>query len=697
MLLAGGVGAAGLAGGAGLYLGVWYGRRKERWVKRAPPRPEPLSPDVHWALDSAGVLSVWVPKSEMGQGVLTSLPLLVAEELDVDWENVRPVRAQANQNFGFMLTATSDSVRRLWSELRRAGALGRAMLIGAAAESWGVPPETCTTEPGFVVHPPSGRRQAYGVLAAAAGRRPLPDDAPSKDPSEFRLIGRSPPRLDIPDKLDGSAEFGADVRVPGLAFAVVRQAPMGTDLNGFSANAAERVPGVRSVHSLSGAVAVVADHSWAAFQGAEALTLEHTDPRLPDETQVRERLAQALDAPGLEAAGTTATEPAAGGKTVRSELFLPYLPHLNMEPANATAWVEPERCRIWAPTQAPRAVHHWARDFLGLPEAQIEVQPTLLGTGFGRRAAIDEVKHAVELSRKLGGPVQVQWSRTEDLQHDHYRPASLHRLEATLNDDGLPATWRHRIANPSILGLQPGTTEVDEVAVEGAVDLPYAVADWKVTWHVPDGLPLQVGFWRSVGHSYNAFAVETFVDELAETAGVDPAEYRARLLKGRHADVLERLVDAAGWTRPSVEGEARGMAIHASFGSVVGQVVEVCRDPAARGGFRINRVVAAVDCGFAVHPDGIRAQIEGGVAFALSAALLGRLDVTEGRIRNTNFHDAPVLLFPDMPAVEVHVLDRPDEPPGGVGEVAVPPLAPALCNALARLDGERRRRLPLFG
>lgn len=682
--------ALGASGGAGLALGFWYGQRKERWIKRAPQRPQPLNPSVFWALDTGGLLTVWVPKSEMGQGVLTSLAMIVAEEMDVPWPRVRSICAMANQNFGWMLTANSFSVRGFWDELRQSGALGRIMLVRAAARIWGVDEGKCTTQPGFVVHQTSGRRLAYGDLAVAAGELSVPGSAPLKDPAQYRLLGKqpSPPRLDIPDKVTGQARFGADVRVPGLKYAAVVHAPAGTVLKGADTKPALEVRGVERIEVMDRGVAVIASNTWSAQQGADRVRLDTTPPSVPDAARTRQILQEALDRPGVSAASIGPEPPSTA--TVQTELFLPYLPHLNMEPANATAWVEANRCRIWAPTQAPRSVHHWARDHLGLEEAQVEMQPTLVGTGFGRRGSIDEVQEAVELSRRLRVPVQVTWSRTEDLRQDKFRPVSLHRLGASLDGDGLPTAWEHRIASPSLVGAAPDT--LDGTAVEGAIDLPYGIASVRVSWHRPEGLPLPVGFWRSVGHSYNAFAVETFVDELAEKAGVDPGEYRLRLLRDRHRAVLERAMEAADWGLTGDSDRVQGLAVHESFESVVAQVVELRPTGSS---YRVERVVAAVDCGVVVHRDTVEAQIEGAIAFALSAAMYGNLDVKDGRVTNSNFHDAPVLRLPDMPSVEVHLLDRPGARPGGVGEIGVPPLAPALANAVAALTGHRPRSLPL--
>ena len=690
LVLAGLTGAG--AGGAGLVLGVWYGRRKERWAKRTPPREEPFSPNIYLAIDEDDVVKVWLTKAEMGQGVMTALPAILADELDADWSQVEVVPALANRNYGQMMTAVSSSVRSLYDELRRAGASARAMLVGAAAEIWGVPADTCTTREGWVVHEPSGRRTRYGAVATAAGQRAVPSDPPLKTASQRSLVGRSLDRVDIPAKTTGAARFGIDVRRPGMLRAAVLHPPHGAEIASYDADAARAVPGVRNVVELESGLAVVAGDTWSAFRGADAADATFTEVDAPD---VEAELRTALDRGGTFVDDVRPTN-TPGAEVVEATYFLPFLAHAGLEPTNATAHVGADRCEIWAPTQHPQGLCENAARRLDLDPAQVIVHTTFLGGGFGRRVGDPEAMEAVELSRRMGAPVQVTWSRAEDTAHDRYRPASLHRLRAELDTEGRPRSWHHAIAAPSIVGLVAADARVDDVAVQGATPLPYAVDEVAVEWAPLDRSPLPLGFWRSVGHSYNAFAVECFVDELARRTGWDPAAYRRAMYRddargARHRAVLDRVVEISSWPTPSAPDRALGLAVHAAFESVVAQVVEVGE---REGRLRVFRVWAAVDCGLVIDPRNVRAQVEGGIVFGLSAARWGRIDPGPKGVRQRNFDELRILRFAEMPAVEIALLDGGDRP-GGVGEIGVPPIAPAVANAVAALRGERPRRLPL--
>lgn len=686
LILAGLAGAG--AGGAGLVLGVWYGRRKERWAKRTPPRDEPFSPNIYVAVGEDDVVKIWLTKAEMGQGVMTTLPAILADELDADWERVEVVPALANPNYGDMMTAVSSSVRNLYDELRVAGASARAMLVGAAADAWGVAADACSTRHGWVVHDPTGRRARYGALATAAGRRDIPTNPPLKDPAGRSLVGRSIDRVDVPDKTTGATRFGGDVRLPGMLRATVVHPPPGAELVAHDAEAAKSVPRVRDVIALSTGVAVVADDTWSAFRGADAASARFTEL---EATDVEAELRSILDRDGafVDESRPTIAE------AFEATYFLPYLAHAGLEPTNATAHVTGERCEIWAPTQHPQGVRESAARHLGLDPARVIVHTTFLGGGFGRRVGDPEVLEAVELSRRVGAPVQVTWPRGEDTAQDRFRPASLHRLRAELAPDGRPRKWHHRIAAPSIAGIEAADGRVDELAVQGATDLPFALEEVSVEWVPLDRSPLPPGFWRSVGHSYNAFAVECFIDELASRAGQDPAAYRRALYgdspRGARARAaLDRVVDMSGWPTPA-PGRALGLAVHEAFESVMAQVAEVSE---AEGRLRVHRVWAALDCGLALDPRNVRAQVEGGVVFGLSAALWGRADPGPKGVRQRNFDALRILRFSEAPEIRVELIEG-GERPGGVGEIGVPPIAPAVANAVARLRGERPRRLPL--
>jgi isoquinoline 1-oxidoreductase subunit beta len=695
LLLAGLTGTA--AGGSALVLGYFAGADRERWKKRMPPRSQPFAPSVFLAIDDDGQVTVWVTKSEMGQGVQTALPMLVAEELDADWSKIRIEQAVGNLNYGGQLTGSSSSVRGMWQALRESGAAAREMLVAAAAQTWGVTPAECSTERGMVVHSPSGRRLGYGSLAAIAAALPVPSAPRLKEPAEFRIIGQSLPRLDIPSKVDGSAVFGVDVRPPGLLFAAVaRCLTFGGKLVRYDDARARSLPGVKRVLSIPSGVAVVADSTWAAFRARDALdvTWDHGPSADFATPQVSATLRGRKDAPGQSARSDGDVRQALGAaaQSVEAEYELPYLAHATMEPINCTARVQGKKCEIWAPTQAPDSLQQAAAELLGFELADVVVRVPLLGGGFGRRIGDAEWREAVEIARHVDAPVQVVWTREDDIRRDYYRPASLHRMQAGLDAQGMPVAWHHVIVSPSIIGVRSEQT-LDGIAVEGAHELPYAVPNVAVEW-VSAELPVPVGFWRSVAHSYTAFAVECFVDEIAAHAGKDPVELRRALLRQapRHLAVLERAAEQAGWGAPLPPGRARGVAVHASFGSYVAMVAEVALDAAQRP--RVERVVAAVDCGLTVHPDNVVAQIEGGIVFGLTAALHGKIAFDKGAVVESNFHDYPLLRIDRMPQVEVHLIAS-TEAPGGVGEIAVPPIAPAVCNALFALTKQRARMLPL--
>jgi isoquinoline 1-oxidoreductase beta subunit len=695
LLLGGVAGAAAL--GVGVYGGLRLGRREERRRRIVPPREQPFAPGAFVAIDESGMTTVWLSKTEVGQGVATSLPMLVVDELGADPRRVRIVQAPADAAYGDQMVGSSSSVRSMFSELRAAGAAAREMLVAAAAAAFEVNATECHAEDGFVIHPASGRRLPFGALVRTATRQTVPAAPKLKPLTELRFVGQRMPRLDLPAKIDGSARFSLDVRVGGMAFATVARCPtVGGKLLRFDAAAARAVPGVRDVFAIERGVAVLAHHTHAAILGRQALRVEwdpgphakwdqpaieaHLDAQLGRDGAVARR--EGKGAAGLEGAG----------RIVRSEYRLPYLAHATMEPMNCTADVREDGCTVWAATQSPAGARDAVARRLGVPADKVAVHVTLGGGAFGRRIEDDFVLEAVDVSRAARRPVQVVWTREDDLQHDWYRPCSRHRLEARIGADGLPLAWRHRIVAPSILhgrgALDPSS--IDPTAVEGAKEIPYRIPDLQVEYVLAD-LPLRTGFWRSVGHSYNAFAVECFVDEIAAAAGRDPLQVRRQLLQGRHLGVLERAAAAAG-ALPRGDGRGRGFAVHASYGSYVAMAADV---RVSGDALVVERIVAAVDCGFAVNPDGVKAQIEGAIAFGLTAALYGRVEFAGGAAALSNFHEYPLLRIDEMPRVQVSFVDGDTGAPAGVGEIGVPPLAPAVCNALAAATGRRVRSLPL--
>jgi len=686
-------------GGAGLALGFWGGSRYERRLMRVPPREQPFSPNVFLALDHDGTTTVWVTRSEMGQGVSTALPMIVADAMDADWSRVRIEHAPASRTFGNQATMASASVRSMHEELREAGGIARAMLLTAAAALWEVSVDDCDTRAGRVVHRRSGRTVGYGALASRAAELDVPSDGA---PSEARrILGRPTPRLDAAPKASGRAIYGLDVRLPGMRFASLeRPLGIGGHVGAIDEAAARQVPGVRDVIRLpSGSVAVIADHTYAAFAGRRALAAEHdagAQGSLSTEG-VLAALREATTRDGAEAhsVGDVAAAMGRAARRLEATFEVPYLAHQCMEPINATARREGERLEVWAPTQDPMGARERAAEVAGLDLANVQLHVTLLGGGFGRRSVPAEVREVVELAAHTApDPVQLVWTREDDVRHDYYRCAAVHRFEVGIDGDGRVIAWRDHLATPSHSGGEADGGRVDSIAVEGAAQLPYRVGAASVRWQ-DVAAPIPTGIWRSVGHSYNAFAVEAMIDEVARATEADPVELRRAMLpeSSRERAVLEAVAERSGWSEPPPEGRARGVAVHACYGGVCAQVAEVSLDD---GRPVVHRVWAAVESGRIMNPAGVKAQIEGGVVFGLSAALQGRITVEGGRVAQSNFHDAPLLRMPECPEIDVVIVER-DAPPGGIGEVGVPPIAPAVASALARLRGEPVRRLPLLG
>lgn len=697
---------AGAAAGAGLTIAVWLPACAPGAGK---PVSTPFKPNAWVRLSTDGSVTILVDRSEMGQGVYTAMPMLVAEELDVPWESVRIEQAGAGKEYynavlPSQVTGGSTSVAAGWKPLREAGAKARAMLVTAAAAAWQADPVECRTENGVVIHQPSGRRLKYGELAERAAALPVPETVTLKEPKDFRIIGSAVPRRDVPDKVTGRAGFGIDVEVPGLLVAVVARCPIfGGAPKSWDAEAAKRVPGVKQVVRLSTGIAVLADGYWPAHKGRDALKVVWDEgPAAGLSTRsIRREMAALLARRGHVARKEGTGALPRGGKTISADYEAPYLAHACMEPMNATARVETDRCTVWVPTQYQcgpvlgGGVQEVAAQIAGLDPSKVTVNTTFLGGGFGRRAMQDFVREAVEASTAAGAPVKVVWSREDDVQHDFYRPPTLVRLAASLGADGLPTGLTARVVCPSIMVSSFGapSTAYDEEAVECIANNPYDVPNVLVDHNQP-AWAVPLGFWRSVGASQNGFVIESFIDELAAAAGRDPVEYRKALLgkSPRHLGVLELAAEKAGWGRPLPDGRARGVAVVKSFNSYVAEVAEVSLEPDRS--VRVRRVVAAVDIGSVVNPDIVRAQVESAIVFGLTAALHGEITIDRGRVVQSNFHDYPLLRMREMPEIEVHLVQSPEKPTG-IGEPGTPPIAPAVANAVFALSGRRLRRLPL--
>jgi len=679
-------------GAAGLAVAAWLPRRAEGGGQA------PFAPSAVVAVAASGAVTVTAAKSEMGQGIRTSIPMLVAEELEVDWKDVRVEPAVADPRYGNMGTGGSRTIRQGYLPLRQAGAAAREMLVAAAAARWKVAPGDCRAERGHVLGP-RGKRVTFGSLVADAAKLPVPQQPRLKEAKDFRIVGTRVVRLDVPDKVTGKAVFGMDVRLGGMQYAVVARPPaFGGKARGFDPGKALALPGVRKVAPVPSGIAVIADSTWAALRGREALSVEWDGG--PDAALDSAAVSRALEAAAAgpadpaEQRGDAAAALSAAAKRLEARYRVPYLAHATMEPMNATVHARADGAEAWLPTQSPQWAQEKMAEALGIPKEKVVVHTTLLGGGFGRRSSTDFAVEAALVSRAAGGPVQVLWTREDDMRHDFYRPASLHVLEGGLDASGALVAWRHRIAAQSIVqqlfGAQRGNRP--DVAQE-ATDLGWDVPHWLVeTALVKLGVP--VGWWRSVYATQNGFAQECFVDELSAASGQDPVSFRRRFLPAgsRLRRVLDLAAEEAGWGRPLPAGRARGVACLASFGSFVAQVAEI----RVEGGklARVERVVCAVDCGQVVNPDTVEAQVEGSIAYGLSAALRGEITIEKGGAREGNFDAYAPIRMSEMPAVETHLVPS-GEPPGGIGEPATPTIAPAVVNALAAATGNRVRTLPI--
>jgi isoquinoline 1-oxidoreductase beta subunit len=651
-----------------------------------------FAPNAFISIAGDGSVTLTMPYVEMGQGTYTAIPMLIAEELEVDLKQVRLEHAPPNEMLygnpllgGVQATGNSNAIRAAWKPLRQAGATARVMLIAAAAKRWNVDPASCHAEHGEVIHQASGRRSKYGDLAADALRIPVPENVPLKQLKDFTLIGTPAKRLDAPAKVNGTAVYGIDVRPPGVKIATLAQSPVfGGRLKSVDDTAAKAVKGVRQIVRLDDAVAVVADHMGAAKKGLAALVIEWDDgPHAKLNTK--------------EIASELEKATASAGTKVEATYQVPFLAHATMEPMNCTVHLRKDGCEVWVGSQAVVRVRAAAAKTAGLPLDKVVVHNHLIGGGFGRRLEADGVIRAVQIAQHVDGPVKVVWTREEDIQHDMYRPYWFDRISAGLDATGMPVAWNHRFAGSSVAarwappwfknGLDPDTTE-------GAIDLVYALPNLCVEYLrvEPPGIP--TAFWRSVGPSHNVFVTESFIDELAAAAKQDPVAYRRALLDKapRAKAVLELAAEKAGWGQPLPKGVGRGVSVQFVFATYMAQVAEV--EVAKDGAVRVRRVVCAVDCGTVVNPDTVQAQIQSAIIFGVTAALFGEITLKDGRVEQTNFDTYQVLRINEAPAIEVHIVQS-REPPGGMGEAGTSAIVPAVTNAIFAATGKRLRKLPI--
>ena len=670
------------------------------------PANNTFAPNAFIRIDQQGVVTLIMPQVEMGQGIYTGVAMILAEELDADWEKVRVEHAPPNERlyanpiFQIQATGGSTSVRAFWKPLRAAGASARAMLVEAASKRWSVGADSCHAANSTVTHPPSGRSLPYAALVAEASRLTPPNPPPLKNPGDFTLVGKPLKRLDTPDKVNGKAVYGIDAMPAGVKFATLAICPVfGGKVGHVDDTAAKQVAGVRQVVVLDDFVAVVADHTWAAKQGLAALAItwdEGSHARV-DTEQVWSELRAAGEQPGVVARTTgNITQGLGTGVRLDAAYELPFLAHAQMEPLNCTVHVKPDSCEVWVGSQILARAQSVAAAASGIPVEKVTIHNHLIGGGFGRRLEVDMVERAVLIAKHVDGPVKVIWSREEDMQHDVYRPVYRNVMSASVAD-GKIVGWSHRVVGSSVIArwLPPAFQKgIDIDAIDSAADIPYEIPNLQVEYRraEPPGVP--TGFWRGVGPNSNVFAIESFMDELAHHAGQDPVAFRRDLLSKtpRLRAAIDLATSKAGWGTPLPPRSGRGICAQTSFGSYIATVAEV--EVSERGVVRVKRIVTAVDTGIVVNPDSVVAQLQGGLIFGLTAALFGEITIKNGRVEQSNFQNYRMLRINEIPAIEVHLIAS-NEAPGGIGETGTTAAPPAVGNAIYAATGVRLRRLPI--
>jgi len=693
---------AGIAAGAGLVIGFYlpHGNRS---------RKESFSPNAYLRIAPDNKVTIVVARSEMGQGIRTALPMILAEELEADWKQIEIEQAGASTLFGDQTTGGSASIRTTWDPMRKAGAIAREMLISAAALTWSVPRSACVAESGHIKHAASNRSLTFGELVDKAATLPIPSDVTLKQSKDYKIVGQRLARVDSPAKVKGEAVFGIDLRIPGMNYAVLSRCPViGGKASGFDDKESKKISGVSYVGKIGdSAVAVVADSVWSAMEGRRVLNVTWDEGQNKDlnTAGVMAALKQVASKKGVNL--YSAGEPAkVSGRHISTEYSLPFMAHAPMEPGNCTAHFEGTRCELWAPTQVPQDCRDSVATAIGLDPDQVKVNVTLMGGGFGRRLEHDYAVEAALVSKAINGPVKVLWTRDDDMRSSTYRPASLHQLSATLDGSGLPLGLTHRIIAPSISGQkgQPVPNGVDPDLPDEAGPV-YGIPNYLIEY-VQTETPVPLGWMRSVYALQAAFALESFIDELAVAAGKDPLKYRLQLLARdqdltyfttiwhttRMRGVLQLAAEKAGWDKPLPAGRYRGVACFGCFASYMAEVVEITMENDQP---RVHRVVAAVDCGQVVNPSILEQQIQGGIVYGLSNALRAKITIEKGRVVQGNFDDYAPLRMDETPAVEVYAVPSP-EAPTGIGEPSVPPIAPALCNAMYAATKKRIRALPIL-
>ena len=666
---------------------------------------EPFAPNAWIRIATDGTITFVVDRSEMGQGINTALSMLLAEELDADWTKVRNVHAPAdpvynNRAFGMQITGGSSSIPGSWKHFREAGAAAREMLVAAAAQEWGVDASSCTTANSVVTHSATGRTLSYGELSDRAATMPVPKEPKVKDAADYKVIGKAKKRLDTPAKVNGTAQYGIDVNLPGMLIAVVARTPaFGAKVTRVDSAKALAIPGVKKVVEVSNGVAVIADGYWAAKKGRDALVVTwDRGPNAANSTAtISKQMRDAAKQPGAVARheGQGADGLKGAVRVIEAEFEVPFQAHVTMEPMNATADVRADGCDVYAPTQWQDNARGVAARATGLDPSKVQIHTTFLGGGFGRKAEQDFIQDAVEASKAMGAPVKVIYSREDDIKHDFYRTAAYGKLSAGVDADGWPVAWTNSVSGATSVGRHfPAmiVNGLDTDLVAGSADVPYAIPNIHVECHVLD-LGVPVGFWRGIGNTQGAFFTECFIDELAWAAKKDPVEYRRKLLadKPRHLGVLNLATEKAKWGSPLPAGRFRGVAVHDFAGTLVCHVAEISLQGAS---VRVHKMVTAVDCGQVINPDTVVAQMESGIVYGLSSCIKGAITIERGGVKQNNFDDYPLLRLREMPVVETYIVPS-TATPTGVGEPPVPPVAPAVANAVRAATGIPVRSLPI--
>ena len=685
--------------GIGLMVGVVLPYKK-RLIASGIAK-DSFEPNVWIKIQSDNIINIVTAKSEMGQHIRTSIPMIIAEELEADWSHVNVVQAETHPDkYGSQSTGGSGSIRRSYMRLRKAGATAREMLIEAASIKWDVPAKECKAQMSKVIHSKSKRSLSFGDLAPLAGTLNPPEDPNLKNEKDFKIIGNSMPGLDTHARVNGTAKFGLDIRLPNMLYATVLKCEtFGGSVKSFNSKKAKKINGVKDVFEVEGGIAVVATNTWSAIKGQRALEVEwnHGDFHSWDSKKIKKMMEKKSKGEAAIAKEDGNIKNLNNNLSIESKYEVSFTSHATMEPMNCVAHVNKNSAELWVPTQSPQRIQSSTAEQLNIDIEKVKVHVTLMGGGFGRRLFSDFIPDAVEISKKIRKPVKLLWTREVDMKHDYYRPASIHKLKGTLSKSNELISWQHRITSPSISGQRSPERfkdgRLDRSAVNGANNLPYKIPNILVDY-VMSNTSVPVGWWRSVYNSQNAFANEVFIDELAHRAGTDALEFRMNMLHDspRHKEALRLAAEKAGWGKSLPKRQGMGLAVHESFGSWSAQVAQVT--VSKNHEISIDKIVASVDCGTVINPDGVKAQMEGSIVYGLTSTLKGEITIEKGAVAQSNFHEFELLQMHEMPKVEIYIVPS-LEPPGGAGEPGLPPVAPAVANAIFNATGKRIRKLPI--